>query len=309
MAIQLLQADASHLPLADGSVDLVFGSPPYCDARTYGIGIRMRAPEWVDWMLTCTHEAMRVSRGLVVWVCAGVTRKHCYWPAPEGLLWEWFKAGGHCFRPAYWFRHGVPGSGGKQGLANKIEYCLMFKRPGRLPFADPLAYGTKPKYAPGGEMANRLRDGTRVNQWGGRSAGKGGGSMNGRTKHGKKVPGKDKPSHEFAEVGKDGKLKGHGYSVPKLANPGNLLRYKVGGGALGNDLAHENEAPFPERLAEFFIRSYCPPDGTVLDPFCGSGTTLATAARCRRSAIGCDIRDSQVDLSWRRCQDIPVDLF
>jgi hypothetical protein len=29
------QADAEHLPLADGSVDLVLGSPPYIDARLY----------------------------------------------------------------------------------------------------------------------------------------------------------------------------------------------------------------------------------------------------------------------------------
>jgi hypothetical protein len=30
-------ADALHLPLPDKSIDLVFGSPPYMDARTYGI--------------------------------------------------------------------------------------------------------------------------------------------------------------------------------------------------------------------------------------------------------------------------------
>ena len=31
------QADAIRLPLADDAVDLVMGSPPYMDARSYGI--------------------------------------------------------------------------------------------------------------------------------------------------------------------------------------------------------------------------------------------------------------------------------
>ena len=40
--------------------------------------------------------------------------------------------------------------------------------------------------------------------------------------------------------------------------------------------------------------------GLVIDPFAGSGTTLAVAVREGRRAIGCDIRQSQVDLSCRR---------
>ena len=32
------------------SVDLVFGSPPYEAARTYGIDFALRGQEWVDWM-------------------------------------------------------------------------------------------------------------------------------------------------------------------------------------------------------------------------------------------------------------------
>ena len=75
-------ADAAHLPLADKSVDLVFGSPPYCDARSYGIARRPCA-EWIEWMLTVTAEAVRVSRGLVIWIVAGVTRD-CASPRPGG---------------------------------------------------------------------------------------------------------------------------------------------------------------------------------------------------------------------------------
>ena len=69
---------------------------------------------------------------------------------------------------------------------------------------------------------------------------------------------------------------------------------------MGHPLAHENEAPFPETLAEFFVRSFCQPGGLVLDPFCGSGTVLAVAKKHGRQAIGIDIRQSQVDLTRRR---------
>jgi len=69
---------------------------------------------------------------------------------------------------------------------------------------------------------------------------------------------------------------------------------------MGPSVAHEGEAPFPEDLVEFLIRSFCPPGGTVLDIFCGTGTTLAVAKRYGRNAIGIDIRESQIKLSRRR---------
>jgi hypothetical protein len=85
--------DARRIPLPDKSVDLVIGSPPYTFARTYGIGAQRDCRSWVRWMLDVTAEAVRVSRGLVLWVVAGQTRDHCYEPSPEGLLWEWWSKG------------------------------------------------------------------------------------------------------------------------------------------------------------------------------------------------------------------------
>ena len=59
-------------------------------------------------------------------------------------------------------------------------------------------------------------------------------------------------------------------------------------------------ARFPEALPEFFVRAYCPERGAVLDPFCGSGTTLAVAARLSRHAIGFDSNPGYCDMSRRR---------
>lgn len=94
---------------------------------------------------------------------------------------------------------------------------------------------------------------------------------------------------------------GAAYALPKLANPGNVIDCGAsGGGNIGSKLAHENEAPYPEKLAEFFIKSFCPPGGIVCDPFSGSGTTVSVAERLGRTGVGFDVRESQVELSRRR---------
>ena len=91
------------------------------------------------------------------------------------------------------------------------------------------------------------------------------------------------------------------YAQPKIANPGNVVDCgAVGGGNMGNRLCHENEAPFPESLAEFFVRSFCPPAGVVLDPFSGSGTTVCVARQWNRQGIGIDVRASQIELATMR---------
>jgi len=48
-------------------------------------------------------------------------------------------------------------------------------------------------------------------------------------------------------------------------------------------------APFPEELVSRCLEIGCPPRGTVLAPFAGSGTTLRVAIRSRMTAIGIDL--------------------
>lgn len=272
-----VMGDAVRLPFPDQCFSLVLGSPPYVDARLYledgrDLGISRGCPEWVEWMLSVTAEAQRVCRGPVVWIAAGVTRDRNYWPACEGLMWEWFARGGHAYRPCYWHRVGIPGSGGDQWFRADVEYAMCFKRPGALPWTDNTAMGEPPKFAPGGEVSHRRSDGQRVN------------------------------GLCSTKRGTDGTLKYEktGYIPPEKANPGCLVRTNVGGGLLGSPIAHENEAPFPEALAEHFLRSLCPPGGTVLDPFSGSATTAAVAAKHGRRGLGFDLRRSQCELGARR---------
>jgi site-specific DNA-methyltransferase (cytosine-N4-specific) len=55
-----------------------------------------------------------------------------------------------------------------------------------------------------------------------------------------------------------------------------------------------HSATFPEELIRPRILSSCPPGGTVLDPFCGTGRALAVAVDTGRSAIGFDTSPSFV---------------
>lgn len=118
-------------------------------------------------------------------------------------------------------------------------------------------------------------------------------------------PPKYKSGGKFRQRGKNGERREGGeYPQNPLARPGDVIRCTVGGGHLGHPLAHENEAPFPLKLAERFILSCCPPGGTVLDPFAGSGTVAHAAKIHGRNSIGFDIRQSQLDICERRLADI-----
>jgi hypothetical protein len=61
-------------------------------------------------------------------------------------------------------------------------------------------------------------------------------------------------------------------------------------------------AVFPEDLIEPIIKSSCPPDGVVLDPFCGSGTTCLVAMKLGRKSIGIDINSDYIKIAQKRCR-------
>lgn len=63
-------------------------------------------------------------------------------------------------------------------------------------------------------------------------------------------------------------------------------------------------ATFPEALAERCILAGCPVLGTVLDPFAGSGTTLAVADRLGRDAVGIELNPAYVALIRERCASV-----
>jgi len=64
-------------------------------------------------------------------------------------------------------------------------------------------------------------------------------------------------------------------------------------------------ATFPEKLVEPIIKAASPVEGIVLDPFCGSGTTLLVAKKLRRHYIGIDLNPNYVEMSRQRVATVP----
>ena len=62
-------------------------------------------------------------------------------------------------------------------------------------------------------------------------------------------------------------------------------------------------APFPEDLVKTPIILTCPPNGIVLDPFVGTGTTSYVAAQLKRKSIGIDMSKEYLELEENRCSE------
>lgn len=250
--------EATKLPLPSKAAQLVCGSPPYLDRRTYGqTDIARPLDRWVPWMLDVSIEALRVSSGPVIWVVNGGMKDRKYRPAVEGLIWEAYKAGLNCEHPLIWSKNAAPNR--KDWWCNGWEYIVAFYPDGWDHHFDWTAVATPQKYMKGGAFRQRQTNGSR----------------------------KIAPDKERAP----------------MARPYDMIRATVGGGHMGSPLSGENEAAYPESLIEPIIRALTRPGESVVDPFSGSGTTVAVADRLGRYGVGFDCRLSQVLLGRKRLRE------
>lgn len=63
---------------------------------------------------------------------------------------------------------------------------------------------------------------------------------------------------------------------------------------------NNHPTPKPISLMSYLIKVYCPENGTVLDPFLGSGSTAISAANENRFFVGIELEKEYVNTSLRR---------
>lgn len=62
----------------------------------------------------------------------------------------------------------------------------------------------------------------------------------------------------------------------------------------------------PLALLEMLIEACCPPEGVVLDPFCGSGTGIVAARQLDRAFLGVDCNADAVSIARRRVDEVDL---
>lgn len=159
----------------------------------------------------------------------------------------------------------------------RIHDTMIYDK-GKCVYPDPTRYGQSFEFMfvlSHGEprTVNKIKD--RVNRWGGSKS-------FGRT----------------SERKRDGSIKQReSFEIEPVGYRLNIWKYLNGH---GNEETTDHPAPFPLALATDHIRSWSNVGDLVLDPMCGSGTTLKAAKNLRRRAIGIEVEERYCEISANR---------
>lgn len=91
---------------------------------------------------------------------------------------------------------------------------------------------------------------------------------------------------------------------PDGAAPKSVVSY-----AVGTDRGTDHPAMMPPGLARHLVCLSCPPGGTVLDPFAGSGTTGIAAVDAGRAFVGIELDPDYAVLAAKRVAATQRPLF
>jgi DNA modification methylase len=249
---------------AQGGADLVFTSPPYCDARTYGNAI--------SWTL---EDYARLG----------------------DAVFKALKPGGHCLlnvdAPVREWRKGIGTERGFHPWKIMIDWGerVGFRVPDRLAFT---------RFGSPGAYGGRFRNDWEPLLWFQRPGGNGyfnkkSVAVDSNTPN--KFTGKTRTRSGVASI-----RKGTGWAVENAKrHQGTLWEYgNIGGGRATHSALHalDHPATFPYALAADVVQCFSPEGGLVVDPFFGCGTTVLAALTHKRHFIGSDLFSHKDGTPW-----------
>ncbi|HSH61425.1 MAG TPA: site-specific DNA-methyltransferase [Acidimicrobiales bacterium] len=254
------------------SVDLFFFSPPYADARAYS---RIHPDRYVEWflpyaraMLDATKDTGSMVMNIKNRVAASGPLRGQRHPYVYQLVLALQHLGWRWLETYIWAKPNAVPGRFGPRTKDAFEYVYHFAK-GAKPHFD-LDAVRVPYKASAEEIERRKHD-----RLGRRNTEAGFGRDRTRT---------------YLKGGAD---PGNVVTVPQTYNQ-------------HRGVAHT--AAMPEGLAEFFIRVASPPNGLVIDPFAGSGTTIVVARRLGRCAGGLELHLDHVEEARRRIKgDIAED--
>lgn len=113
-------------------------------------------------------------------------------------------------------------------------------------------------------------------------------------------PGKRRKNHETGSMA--GTLNTLDRTETGYGDSGGASRFFYCAKASKSEKGKDNPHPTvkPVSLMRWLVRLITPPDGIVLDPFCGSGSTLVAAQEEGFSSIGIDITEEYIEYAKKR---------
>ena len=113
-----------------------------------------------------------------------------------------------------------------------------------------------------------------------------------------KIRGHHSPAFGGNDGGRNIQMRKNGFTIIKIKGKPMKKDYVIS--AVESIKGGEHPAVFPLLLIEEFIKLTCPVNSIVLDPYCGSGTTLLAATKQNKQYIGIDINPKYCNIAKQR---------
>lgn len=292
----LLRADARSLPLGDESVDLVVTSPPYFSLRSYTdagehyagqIGNEDTPAQFVDSLMEVTREIARVLKPSgSIWVNLGDKYAERTSPPRRGSVDDDHVVSRPAHRPARGRRGitpvkslmGIPWRYAIRcvddlGLILRAE--VVWDKPNGMP--ESVVDRVRRSHETWFHFTKRQRYYANVRDL--------------RTPHAKTWnAGRNGGTRPFVARSNGHTNSGMEVAAPHAegALPGSVWNIATEPLRVPEELGVDHYAAFPTEWPRRIVSGWCPPGGTVLDPFGGTGTTALVAEALGRRGISVD---------------------